>query len=115
MIGLLADTCPQAANHLALLNSSFLTSGAEHASESGPLLFICKMGFLATRPKLFAALCIQSFFNLDTLYILGIPGLTHSAPTAFITDECSGYGMGQASLMNAVGTEWVTPGLPMTF
>ena len=30
--------------------------------------------------------------------ILGNPGMTHSVPTAFI--------------MNAVGTEWVTPGLP---
>ena len=29
--------------------------------------------------------------------ILGNPGVTHSVPTAF---------------MNAVGTEWVTPGLP---
>ena len=31
--------------------------------------------------------------------ILGNPGVTHSVPTAFI-------------MMNAVGTEWVTPGLP---
>ena len=30
--------------------------------------------------------------------ILGNPGVTHSVPTAF--------------MMNAVGTEWVTPGLP---
>ena len=30
--------------------------------------------------------------------ILSNPGVTHSVPTAFI--------------MNAVGTEWVTPGLP---
>ena len=29
-------------------------------------------------------------------YILGYPGVTHSVPTAF---------------MNAVGTEWITPGL----
>ena len=35
--------------------------------------------------------------------ILGNPGVTHSVPTAFI-------------MMNAVGTEWVTPGLPrMTY
>ena len=31
-------------------------------------------------------------------------------------DECSGYGMGHAwvtkYMMNAVGMEWVTPGLP---
>ena len=32
--------------------------------------------------------------------ILGNPDVTHSVPTAFIT--------------NAVGTEWVTPGLPRT-
>ena len=31
--------------------------------------------------------------------ILGNPGVTHSVPTAFV--------------MNAVGTEWVMPGLPM--
>ena len=29
-------------------------------------------------------------------YILGNPGVTHSVPTAFIIDECSGYGMGHA-------------------
>ena len=33
-------------------------------------------------------------------------------------DECSGYGMGHAwvteNMMNAVGTEWVTPGLLST-
>ena len=28
--------------------------------------------------------------------ILGNPGVTHSVPTAFIIDECSGYGMGHA-------------------
>ena len=28
-------------------------------------------------------------------------------------DKCSGYGMGRTwKMMNAVGTEWVTPGLP---
>ena len=30
--------------------------------------------------------------------VLGNPGVTHSVPTAF--------------MMNAVGTDWVTPGLP---
>ena len=34
--------------------------------------------------------------------------MIHSVPTAFI-DECSGYGMDHASI-NAVGTEWITPG-----
>ena len=29
----------------------------------------------------------------------------------FLMHSCSGYGMGHAWL-NAVGTEWVTPGLP---
>ena len=65
---------------------------------------------------------------------LGNPGVTHSVPTAFIDDECSGYGMGhawvtkddwwmqwvrnvsrlgyQGWLMNAVGMEYVTPWLP---
>ena len=75
-------------------------------------------------------------FKLRTLiYILSNSGVTHSVPTAFIThsvptafimmnawvrngsrlghDECSGYGMGHAwVMMNAVGTEWVTPELP---
>ena len=36
--------------------------------------------------------------------ILGNPGVTPSVPTAFITMN--------AITMNAVGTEWVTPGLP---
>ena len=66
-------------------------------------------------------------FKLRTLiYILSNSGVTHSVPTAFIMmnawvrngsrlghDECSGYGMGHAwVMMNAVGTEWVTPELP---
>ena len=32
-------------------------------------------------------------------HIHGNPGITHSVPTAF-------------TVMNAVGTEWATPGLP---
>ena len=35
---------------------------------------------------------------IKCVFILGNPGVTHSVPTAFI--------------MNAVGTEWVMPGLP---
>ena len=38
-------------------------------------------------------------FTHMVVNILGNPGVTHSVPTAFI-------------VMNAVGTEWVTPGIP---
>ena len=40
------------------------------------------------------------------LPILGNPGVTHSVPTAFTLDNPG------VSVMNAVGTECVTPGLP---
>ena len=53
----------------------------------------------------------------STLYtiILGNPGMTNSIPTAFINDECSGYGMGHTWVTkddecsgDGMGHTWVT-------
>ena len=57
------------------------------------------------------------------LGILGNPGVTHSVSTAFmmnavgtewVTPGLSSvtHSVSTAFMMNAVGTEWVTPGLP---
>ena len=48
------------------------------------------------------------------LFVLGNPGVTHSVSTAFMIHgihECRGYVMGH-TWVNAVGKEWVMPGLP---
>ena len=54
-------------------------------------------------------------FNKFNNTILGNPGVTHSVPTAFINDECSGYGMGHAWVTEidecsgyGMGHAWVT-------
>ena len=54
---------------------------------------------LISQPGLQIRVLIGKLFSLFLIQniccgILGNPGVTHSVPTAFITDECSGYGMG---------------------
>ena len=59
-------------------------------------------GFYVASPavrilKTAVTILIMGFMTCKYTSILGNPGVTHSVPTAFV--------------MNAVGTEWVTPGL----
>ena len=53
--------------------------------------------------------CLDHFIlekhEKDFQKILGNPGVIHSVPTAFIIhDECSGYVMDLAFMLNAVGS-----------
>ena len=60
----------------------------------------CARSYMCTRSILWIVYAIipgPDLHECVSFLILGNPGVTHSVPTA---------------LMNAVGTEWVTPGLP---
>ena len=85
---------------------------SSEASWSGSTVFSKKnkSGFSTIRVK-------ESFFPCQHQCILGNPGVTHSVPTAFINRQqkikknypaCNEL----RHVINAVGKEWVMPGLP---
>ena len=61
-------------------------------------------------------LCLPLYFKLKYyihIYVVLVRCNRNKHLMTISFFECSGYGMGHAWVANAVGTEWVTPGLPM--
>ena len=94
-------------NAMTILYLAFMTNVGYYKQSSSKCInlnapiatkIVCFFRLLKCLRNLYGKQCGPRSVLGPLCFILGNPGVTHSVPTAFIT--------------NAVGTEWVTPGLP---